>query len=195
VPPMISVGRDGSRSHILYDYEELWSRGWPVTWVNRGGGCLLHTYGQLQIIGVFALDRLGLDLPGYLFALEEVLRGVCRECDAEAHLRPGQAGVWVGDRLLAHVGVAVHDWVAYYGASLNIDPDLELFRGVHCDGAAAPMTSLARERRGPVRAGLVRQRLTEAFAHRFGFDRVSIFHRHAALAPAAPRHALAFRSA
>jgi lipoyl(octanoyl) transferase len=147
------------------------------------------------IVPVLALDRLSLDLPGYLSALHDVLVKVCREADAAATTRPGASGVWARGRLMAHVGVAVHDWVAYFGAAINIDPDLELYRRVRCDGSMAPMTSLSRERRSPVRPALVRQRLVDAFAERFSFDRTSIFHYHAALARTQVQHEFAFRSA
>src|SRR5947199_7250504 len=46
-PPTISVGRSGSRVHILPDDETLRSLGVSTHWVNRGGGCVLHLPGQL----------------------------------------------------------------------------------------------------------------------------------------------------
>jgi lipoyl(octanoyl) transferase len=195
VPPTITVGRTGSRKHILFEDAELWSRGWPIRWVNRGGGCLLHVPGQLQIVAVLAIDSLGLGLTAYLEMLHDILLTACHECDARAEVIPGRAGVWSRERLLAHVGVAVHDWVAYFGAALNLDPDLDLFRKVHCDGSPRTMTSLARERHGPVRPALIRQRLVELFAERFGFPRTAIFHRHRSLSLAMRRPAFAYRSA
>src|SRR5262245_2663599 len=48
-PPLISVGREGSHEHIGFEPAELDAREWPVRWVNRGGGCLLHLPGQLAI--------------------------------------------------------------------------------------------------------------------------------------------------
>src|SRR6266567_9392054 len=54
-PPLITVGRQGSHAHILYDREELAARRWPVRWVNRGGGCLLHLPGQLAVYPVLPL--------------------------------------------------------------------------------------------------------------------------------------------
>ncbi len=190
-----SVGRAGSSANILYEPSELLARGWPVRWVNRGGGCLLHGPGQLVVIPIIALDELGLDLPRYLESLHQVLLTTCQEADTPATLHSDHCGVWSSDRLLAHVGVAVHDWVTYFGAAINIDPDLELFRKVHCDGHAEPMTSLARERRSPVRAAMIRQRLVEAFAEQFGFFRTSIFHNHPALVCASAQQTFAFRSA
>src|SRR5262249_1326980 len=65
-PPLISVGRQGSRSHIQYDPRDLHVRGWPVRWVNRGGGALLHAPGQLAIYSILPLDRLNLGLEDYL---------------------------------------------------------------------------------------------------------------------------------
>jgi lipoate-protein ligase B len=85
--------------------------------------------------------------------------------------------VWVGERLIAAVGVAVRDWVAYFGAALNIDPDLPSFRLVRTEGDE-PMTSLARERRGPLRSALVRQRLLEHFAAAFPCERTDLFFNH-----------------
>src|SRR5437879_2427205 len=43
--PFLSVGRQGSHTHILFEREELQVRRWRVRWVNRGGGCFLHLPG------------------------------------------------------------------------------------------------------------------------------------------------------
>ena len=44
-PPLITVGREGSREHILASPQELISRELDVRWLNRGGGCLVHAPG------------------------------------------------------------------------------------------------------------------------------------------------------
>jgi lipoyl(octanoyl) transferase len=174
--PGISVGREGSREHIRCGPTELAARRWPVRWVNRGGGCVLHLPGQLAIYPIIALDRLGLGLQAYLDHLHAVIADVLREFDVAATPAPGRTGVWVGGRRIAHVGVAVNDWVAYFGASLNINPDMELLKRV-ADGRNGEllMTSMERERRAPVRPATVRQRLVEAFRSEFQFERVILF--------------------
>ena len=99
-----------------------------------------------------AADRLELDLQGYLDRLHGVLLDVITNMEVPAEVRTGRAGVWSNGRLLAHVGVAVREWVTYYGAAVNVHPDLEPFRRVLAAGPGEPpMTSLARERRDPVR--------------------------------------------
>jgi lipoyl(octanoyl) transferase len=191
-PPLITVGRQGSRAHLLCEPEELRARRWRVRWVNRGGGCLLHLPGQLAVYPVLALDRLGLGLQEYLDRLQAVVVATLDDFSVRGETRPGQPGVWVGDRLIAGLGVAVRDWVAYYGLALNVHPDLEPFRRVRCGGPdAEPMTSLERERRGPLRPSLVRQRLLEHFAARFGFARTALFFDHPSLSRRAPSDALA----
>jgi lipoyl(octanoyl) transferase len=178
-PPLITVGRHGSPAHIHYEPEELTVRGWPVRWVNRGGGCVLHLPGQLAIYPIVALDGHGLGLDAYLERLHQLVMAVLDDFGVRANRWPGRSGLWVGDRPIAEVGVAVRRWVAHFGVSLNIHPDLALFRRVQVGGpSCGPMTSLERERRGPLRPALVRERLIEHFAAAFGCARTSLFFGH-----------------
>ena len=179
-PPLISVGRHGSREQVHFDHRELSLRGWPIRWVNRGGGALLHLRGQLAIYPIFPLDRLGLDLRAYLHDLQTTLRETAADFGAHATLDGKRPGVQSSGRLLAHVGVAVRDWVSYFGAAFNINPGLEHFRRVDCDGFGQ-MTSLERERRLAVNPDLVRHRLIERFCEQFGLPTPEIFHSHPAL--------------
>src|SRR5215469_13602608 len=71
--PLITVGRHGSRAHILCEPAELRARQWQVRWVNRGGGCLLHLPGQLAIYPVLALEPLGLGIRDYIQQLQGVI--------------------------------------------------------------------------------------------------------------------------
>lgn len=177
--PSISVGRQGSHSHILLDEEQLHARRWPVRWVGRGGGCFLHLPGQLAVYPILSLRRLGLGVQDYLARLHAALIDVLADFNVTGRTRPGQAGVWVGHRQIAGVGVAVRDWVSWHGAILNVTPDLLPFRHVR-NGAASdgPMTSLARERHGSPRMAHVRQSLVEHVQQRFELARTSIFFTH-----------------
>src|SRR5262249_33406448 len=148
--------------------------------------------GQLAVYPILALDRLGLGLQEYLDRLHQVIADTLDDFRINAERRPGRPGLWANSRLIAGVGVAVRDWVTYYGGAFNIDPDLEPFRRISCGGPGEPpMTSLARERHGPLRASLVRERLVEHFAARFGFGRLALFSSHPALSTKAPSDAVA----
>src|SRR3984893_12938372 len=140
--PLITVGRQGSRVHILCEPGELRARQWQVRWVNRGGGCLLHLPGQLACYPILPLDRFGLGLQTYVERLGEVVQSLLGEFDVHGQPRR-DAGVWVNGRPIAGIGVAVHDWVSYYGFSFNVNPELPLYRLVRWGAQdAEPLTSL-----------------------------------------------------
>ncbi len=185
----ITIGREGSAAHVHLEAEELRTLGWPVRWVNRGGGCLLSAPGQVALYPIVALDQLGLNLQAYLDQLHDWLRSALVDLEVPAEVRPSRSGVWVGERRIAHVGVAVRDWVSSFGCAVNVQPQLHWFRQVSCDGHDRPMTSIERERRGPARPAAIRQRLLAGFAERFGFDRVSVFHHHPAMRRRSLAHA------
>jgi len=180
--PMITIGRQGSRAHVHLEPEELTLRRWPIRWVNRGGGCILHVPGQLALYSIVPLDRFRFSISDYLARLGAAIRDLLDDFSLHVGVRVDERGVWAGERLLAAVGVSVRDWVTTYGAYINIQPALDLFRAVSVVGENdQPMTSLERERRGPVKPSLVRERLIEHFRVRFGFSRVALFSDHTAL--------------
>jgi lipoyl(octanoyl) transferase len=180
--PIITVGRHGSPAHLHFDRQELERRGWRTRWVNRGGGCLLHLPGQLAIYPIMPLRLLGLGIAAYLRRLQQVVLDLLDDFSIRAHVRPDGSGVWVGRRLIAEVGIAVRHWTAYYGIALNVSPDLAPYRliqnGSWEDG---PMTSLERERHGPLRPALVRELFLEHFTKEFGFHQPAIFFNHPTL--------------
>ena len=181
-PALITVGRQGSRRHLLFDGDDRQARQWRVRWVNRAGGCWLHLPGQLSIYAIMPLEVLGLTAPEYVAMLGETLRRLLADFSVTARVHVDAAGVCVGDRLLAAIGVAVKNDVAYYGACFNLNPSLDVYRLLRCHPRTAqPMTSLERERRGPVRPSMVRERIVERFRETFGFARVSLFSDHPAL--------------
>lgn len=176
-PPLITIGRAGSRSHILCEADELRARQWQVRWLNRGGGCLLHVPGQLAVYPVLALDELGMALEEYLARLKTVVVRLLDDFGIGGTIR--RPGVYVDCRPVAAAGLAVRDWVSYHGLWLNVHTALEPFRLVRWGGRdEAPMTSLEKERRGPVRPALVRQRFIEHFAAIFPFARTAYFSSH-----------------
>lgn len=75
----LTIGRRGSRAHIELTPRELTSRKLPVRWVNHGGGCLVHTPGQLAIYPIVPLAWHNLPLGAYLDRLHAAVRNVLCE--------------------------------------------------------------------------------------------------------------------
>src|SRR5207302_1861545 len=81
----------------------------------RGGDVTYHGPGQLVGYPILKLDDDERDLHGYLRALEEALLGVCSDLGVAARRNPGWTGVWIGERKVASIGIAVRRWVTMHG--------------------------------------------------------------------------------
>jgi lipoyl(octanoyl) transferase len=180
--PLITVGREGSPGQVRFDPEELRALRWGLHWVNRGGGCWLHLPGQLAVYAVLSLSQHGIGVQGYVDRLQRVVIQLLKELRIQATVRMGYPGVWVGSRSIAEVGVAVRDWISCFGLVLNVNPDLGPYRRVRSGaGDGGPMTSVERERRGPLRPAFVRELFLEHFSAAFHFDRTALLFNHAIL--------------
>ncbi len=185
-PPIITLGRLGSRSHVRLSPAELSRRGLDVRWVNRGGGALLHASGQLAICPIVPLDDHGLSVGAFIDRFEHGVLATLTELGLTAQSRTDAAGcrgLWGRGGQVAAFGVAVKRWTTYFGAYLNVDPDLRPFRAIDASPAAAgPMSSLAAERRQPVKMTSVRATIIRHLAVAFGCPRYHLYTGHPLLA-------------
>src|SRR3989304_1955932 len=111
----------------------------------------------------------------YQVGIIETLDELC----IHGHAPPGQYGIWGRTGQLAAVGVAVRNWITYYGVYLNVDPPMGLFKIVDSDPVKhSKMSCLVAERRGPVRMTAVRAALVRRLSEVFGCDRYHLFTGH-----------------
>jgi lipoyl(octanoyl) transferase len=96
------------------------------------------------------LRRRGQDVRCYVHQLEEWIIRVLARFDVRGERRVGRVGIWVArhggrEEKIAAIGVRVRQWVTYHGVALNLDPELDHYRGiVPCGIAEHGVTSLAR---------------------------------------------------
>ena len=131
--PVLTVGRGGRDGNLLLSAADYARRGIEVVPVERGGDVTYHGPGQVIGYPIVALESLpgGRDLHRYLRDLEEAILRVLASYGLDASRRPPYTGVWVGDRKVAAIGVAVRRWVAFHGFALNVNPDLTHFGLIH----------------------------------------------------------------
>lgn len=142
-PPVITLGRNGRREHILSEVKELALDGIEVVETNRGGDVTYHGPGQLVGYPILDLSRIRKDVVWYLRSLEEALILTIEELGLPAGRRRGMTGVWVGQAKVAAIGVHISRWVTSHGFALNVETDLDAFRHiVPCGIAAHPVGSL-----------------------------------------------------
>jgi lipoyl(octanoyl) transferase len=177
-PPMITVGREGSRSHILADSHELTSRQLNVRRLNRGGGCFVHAPGQLAIYPILPLDRLQIGLAEYRHLLEESLIDVCGDLKVPAYRREDEPGVFCRCGQIGHLGVAVKSWISYHGMFLNVSPVPELLRLVKSNRCGEKVTTLSAQRQRVTPMHKVRESVIRNLSQRLGYEKSYLYTGH-----------------
>jgi len=175
-PDLITIGRDGSPGDVQLDAGRVRSGQLQVRWVKRGGGCLVHAPGQLAVYPIVPLRWYGFSVGDYLGRLQRALRQTLQSLEIPTESRPGQYGLWGRTGQVSAIGVAVRDDVTSYGAYVNVNPPMGLFRLAITDPRQqATMSCLVAERRQPVKMTTIRAEVVRHLAESFGCDR---YHMH-----------------
>ncbi|MEM8786878.1 MAG: lipoyl(octanoyl) transferase LipB [Pseudomonadota bacterium] len=119
------------------------ARRFPVYPAPRGGGYTYHGPGQRVVYAMLDLNRRGRDVRAYVHRLEGWIIAALAQFNLTAERRAGRVGVWVPrpdkpplpdgqvhEDKIAAIGVRVRRWVAFHGISINLDPDLDHYRGI-----------------------------------------------------------------
>lgn len=169
-PPLITIGRSGSREDIPLDQSELGQLGLEVRWVGRGGGTVLHAPGQLAVYPIIPLKRRGLGLAEY----SQCLLGAVTDLAAELRVpvEPTEShsdGVYGRCGRIAAAGIAVQQWISSYGLFLDVCTNAEWLRMVHRpDGRKA--ASLQQHRCRHVTMSAVREGVIRCLSARLGYE-------------------------
>ena len=159
--PVVTVGRGADRAAAE-------AAGLPVFEVERGGEATYHGPGQVVAYPILALPEGRRDLHRYMRDLEEVVIRVLDELDLAGRREEGKTGVWIAERKVASIGVAVRRWVTWHGLALNHETDLSHFGGiVPCGLATEGVCSLA-SLGAPTDMAEARRVLAEALAMELG---------------------------
>lgn len=167
-PHVYTLGRGGKESNVLAPQDV------PVVRTTRGGDVTYHGPGQLVVYPIIDLrSKLRKDVHRYLRNLEMSAIATLKDYSLQARRRPPYTGIWVGDRKIAAIGVAVRRAITYHGLALNVNTDLSYFkRIIPCGLSWADVTSMKRELGPEQRLEQVRDRFLCNFASVFGYHDV-----------------------
>ena len=129
----------------------------PVYSSQRGGQYTYHGPGQRIAYTILDLNKRGKDVRKYVHSLEEWIIQTLAEFDIKGERRKDRVGVWVvrddkppsssGQFLedkIAAVGVRLRKWISFHGISINVNPNLNHYKGiVPCGIQQHGVTSLA----------------------------------------------------
>jgi lipoyl(octanoyl) transferase len=142
--PALYTAGTSAREEDLLDPSRL-----PVHRTGRGGRYTYHGPGQRIAYVMLDLSRRDRDVRCHVHRLEEWIIRTLARFDIRGERREGRVGIWVvrhggEEEKIAAIGVRVRHWVTYHGLAVNVDPELDHYRGiVPCGIAEHGVTSLA----------------------------------------------------
>lgn len=140
--------------------------------IERGGKITYHGPGQLVVYPIVRLPKR--DVRAWLRALEAFGVAVCAEFGLAATPSVDGTGVFVENRKIASIGVAIRHWINLHGISINVAMDLEGFHSIEpCGLDPGIMTDLCRETGREIDLSSVRTAATACLPILLGSDYAS----------------------
>jgi lipoyl(octanoyl) transferase len=164
-PHVYTIGRGGDLNNVVA------TRDVPLHRASRGGDVTYHGPGQLVVYPIIDLrSKLRREVHRYVRNLEMTAIETLQDFGLEAKRRPPYTGIWIDDRKIAAMGVAVRRGITLHGLALNVNTDLSYFnRIIPCGLSWADVTSMAKELDKELSARNVRESFLRHFADLFGY--------------------------
>ncbi len=144
-PHVLTFGRRAHEENVLASESALRQLEVTCVHVERGGDVTYHGPGQLVAYPIFALEKRGIAVLDFVERLEEVMIRVLRDCGIKGERDQRNRGVWVGNRKIGFVGIAVRKGISFHGLALNVNPDFQFFQLIHpCGLKNVQVDSMAR---------------------------------------------------
>jgi lipoyl(octanoyl) transferase len=167
-PHVYTLGRSGQDVNVLAAQEV------PVIRTSRGGDVTYHGPGQMVVYPIIDLrSKLRKAVHRYLRNLEMSAILTLKDFGLDGMRRPPYTGIWIDNRKIAAIGIAVRRGITFHGLALNVSTDLSYFkRIIPCGLDWADVTSIARELGKEQSAKRVQDRFLIHFAEVFGYQHV-----------------------
>lgn len=162
-PPVLTLGRNATRSNVLASDEMLARKGVTIFEINRGGDVTYHGPGQLVGYPIFDLRSLTnasgsrLGPVDFVRRIEEALIRLCAGYGVLTDRVKGRTGVWTAapenasgsalrERKIGAIGVHVSRGITSHGFAFNLTTDLRDFQWIiPCGITDREVTSLELE--------------------------------------------------
>lgn len=164
-PHVFTIGRGGKEKNLL-DRGEV-----PFYRTSRGGDITYHGPGQLVAYPLLDLrSKLRRDVHVYLRNLERSLIQTLKVFGISASRIPPWTGIWIDNRKIAAIGIAVRRGITYHGLALNVNSDLSYYnRIIPCGLPWAEVTSMRQELGSEIVLASVKEAFIDSFAKRFKY--------------------------
>jgi len=166
-----TLGKTGSRGHILLTEEEMAAKGISYYEIDRGGDITYHGPGQLVVYPIIDLNNYYKDTHRYLRDLEEVVIRTLAELGITGTRDEEFTGVWVGEEKICAIGIKVSRWITMHGIALNVNTELEYFdKIIPCGIFHKGVTSIKKELNREAHMKEVKKLILKNFESVFGHN-------------------------
>lgn len=161
-----TLGRGGKESNVISPKDV------PVFRTGRGGDVTYHGPGQLVAYPILDLrSKLRKDVHRYVRNLELSAIRTLKDFGLEGTRRPPYTGIWIDDKKIAAIGVAVRRCITFHGLALNVNTDLSYFkRIIPCGLEWADVTSIAKELGAEQSMEVVKESFLRHFSEVFSYS-------------------------
>ena len=141
-PHVYTLGRGGDEANVLAP------QGVPVYRTSRGGDVTYHGPGQLVVYPIIDLrSKLRKDVHRYVRNLELSAIRTLKDFGLLATRRPPFTGIWIGDKKIAAIGIAVRRCITFHGSGAERQSGFRTTSSASSPAASAwaDVTSMQRE--------------------------------------------------
>jgi len=175
--PVITLGRQAKKEEVLVSKSYLSERRISLFQIERGGKATFHGPGQLVAYPIINLALNEKDLHKYLRNLEETVIRLLKKVGVKGERKERYTGVWVKDKKIASIGIAIKKWVTYHGLALNVNVDLSYFSLIFpCGMDNKKITSLRKIFSYPVEMDKVKKLFIKSFCEVFDYSKYRFSH-------------------
>ncbi len=121
-----TLGKNANKDHLLQSIDDSID----VFDIERGGDITYHGPGQLVVYPILDLTNYQKSVSWYMRQIEQVTIDLLSEYNIEAIRDKGLTGVWVNDEKIAAQGVKISRWVTMHGFSINVNTNLNFYKGI-----------------------------------------------------------------
>jgi lipoyl(octanoyl) transferase len=132
-PHVYTLGKSGSKDHLLLSEQQLSERDIDFYPINRGGDITYHGPGQIVGYPILDLEFFFTDIHRYVRIIEEAIIRTIAEYGIEGGRIEGYSGVWLHGsphRKICAVGIHLSRWVTMHGFAFNVNTDLSMFGNI-----------------------------------------------------------------
>lgn len=166
--PVITLGRLAKKENIKAPEGALKNKRIAIYAIERGGDVTYHGLGQLIAYPIFNLSYFKKDIHFFLRQLEEIVINLLSDFNIAASRHKNFTGVWINAQKIASIGIAIKNWIAFHGLSLNVKKDdLANFQLIKPCGMDIEMTSLETVLGESIEIDIVKAKLIHKFREVF----------------------------